>query len=57
MFSLTDLLEQGFTPDQIVESADSILSQDEIVRIVYNTLNDNDLEIPEDLEEHYNLHC
>lgn len=57
MFSLTDLLEQGFTPDQIVENADAILSQDEIVRIVYNTLNDNDLEIPEDLEEHYNLHC
>ena len=57
MFSLTDLLEQGFTSDQIVESADSILSQDEIVRIIYNTLNDNDMEIPSDLEEHYNLHC
>lgn len=57
MFSLTDLLEQGFTPDQIVESADTILSQDEIVRIIYNTLNDNDLEIPEDVEEYYNLHC
>ena len=57
MFSLTDLLENGLTADQIVESADAILSEDEIVRIIYNTLNDNDLEIPEDLEEHYNLHC
>ena len=57
MFSLTDLLENGLTADQIVESADAVLSQDEIARIIYNTLNDNDLEIPEDVEEYYNLHC
>ena len=57
MFSLSDLFESGFTSDQIVESADAILSQDDIVRIIYNALNDNGLNIPQDVEEHYNLHC
>ncbi len=57
MFSLSDLFEIGFTADQVVESADAILSQDDIVRIIYNTLNDNSLDIPEDVEEYYNLHC
>lgn len=56
MFSLTDLYDH-FSAEAIVSSIDSYLPTDDIVYIIYNMLEENDMEIPEEIEEHYNLHC
>ena len=56
MFSLTDLYDY-FSAEEIVSAIDSYSSIDDIVYIIYNMLNENDMEIPEEIEEHYDLHC
>lgn len=56
MFSLTDLYDH-FSAEDIVEAVDNYFNSDDIVYIIYNMLEENDMEIPEEIEEHYNLHC
>ena len=56
MFSLTDLYNY-FSAEEIVSAIDHYLSIDDIVFIIYNMLNENDMDIPEEIKEHYDLHC
>ena len=58
MTNLQDfMMENNFSAEEVLEAMENILSTDRIVEIVYNMLGDADIEVPTDIEEHYNLHC
>lgn len=54
---LEELYEMGFSAEEIVRNVNCYLSSDDICFIMYHSLNDADMEIPEEIEEHYSLHC
>lgn len=58
MFSLNDLMfDYGFSPDDIVSAIDCMFSSDDVCYVIYNMLQENDMDIPSEIEDYYNLHC
>ena len=51
------MMENNFSAEEVVEAMENILSTDRIVEVMYNMLVVADIEVPTDIEEHYNLHC
>lgn len=54
---LEKLYEMGFSAEEIVSNVNNFLSSDDLCYIIYHSLVDADMEVPEEIEEHYELHC
>lgn len=56
-FDFDILRETGASADDILFELEKVMSSDELARFTYWVLQNWGEDIPEELEEYYNLHC